>query len=178
MDPPADFVEPDLLLSPPGGQVAQAHTPFRGDAGPRAALDLSGGEELPSPSKAAVAGAAAEATDEKPASSPRPGDSPAVVKESLGPSHPLWTQRKKHAFILTKAAKLLYSRYGDVQGDLGLVSLSALFTAIVSRVADLNDSIRCIETEGHKFVFLSKQVSWCVLVFCNHSFLFQGLASF
>lgn len=51
-----------------------------------------------------------------------------------------------------------------MQGDLGLVSLSALFTAIVSRVADLNDSIRCIETEHHKFVFLSKGEFYVIII--------------
>ncbi len=162
-----------LLLSPPGAAPKTHNTPFKGGSEPRAALDLSGGQgDAPSPSKSGGVGEDEPLTSPHAAPAPAPAsvapESPAAAalaeKESLGPSHPLWTTRKKHAFILTKAAKLLYSRYGDVQGDLGLVSMSALFTAIVSRVADLNDSIRCIATERHKFVFLSKGEFYVIII--------------
>ncbi len=187
MSDPSDEAIPELLLSPPGKGSEQHHTPFKareGEDGNVRKLELSG----PSNEEEKKAEENVDQTPEK------------TVKESLGPSHPSWTTREKHAFILTKAAKvskretsafcfllfcyllsllklllllfffffkktkLLYSRYGDVQGDLGLVSLSALFTAIVSRVADLNDSIRCIETEHHKFVFLSKGEFYVIII--------------
>ena len=139
---------PETSAVVPGMAQEESNTPFKA-SGLAEKLDLSKPLEE----------AELEAPIPPPAST---GEEP--ESESLGPSHPTWTTREKHAFILTKAAKLLYSRYGDVQGDLGLVSLSALFTAIVSRVADLNDSIRCITTETHKFVFLSKGEFYIIII--------------
>ncbi|XP_071445364.1 vacuolar fusion protein MON1 homolog [Hetaerina americana] len=64
-----------------------------------------------------------------------------------------WKRRKKHIFILSAAGKPVYSRYGNEDKQ---VTLFGVMQALVSFVADGNDSIRSIHAGPVKFVFLTK----------------------
>lgn len=64
-----------------------------------------------------------------------------------------WRNKKKHVFILSKAGKPIYSRYG--KEDKLVNDMSVMYT-VASTVSISNDILRCIIAGSHKFVFLDR----------------------
>eukprot|EP00727_Mastigamoeba_balamuthi_P010276 m51a1_g5871 putative duf254 family protein (668) ;mRNA; r:413986-417296 len=76
-------------------------------------------------------------------------------------SHPKWHKHKKHMFVLSIAGKPIYTRYGDEQK---LAPFMASLMAIVSFVADSDDTVRYVVAGDHKFVFLLKGPLYLVAI--------------
>ncbi|KAA6397012.1 MAG: putative SAND family protein [Streblomastix strix] len=62
-----------------------------------------------------------------------------------------WQRRRKHVFILTNAAKPIFSKWGD---ENQLAPFFCVLQALVSFAAEMGDLIRTIETGSHRIVFL------------------------
>jgi len=71
---------------------------------------------------------------------------------------------KKHVFILSESGKPIYTRHGKEDR---IVTLFGLMQALVSFIADSDDTIRSIIAGNHKFVFLIK--SPLILVAVSHT---------
>ncbi|CAH1784209.1 unnamed protein product [Owenia fusiformis] len=88
-------------------------------------------------------------------------------EEELDEVHkPEWKGQKKHVFILSEAGKPIYSRYG---AEDKLVTIMGVMQALVSFVQDSKDSMRCIISGKHKFVFLTRDHLLLVAVSCTSS---------
>jgi len=73
--------------------------------------------------------------------------------EKEDPGVSVWSDKPKHIFVLSEAGKPIYSLHGE---ESHLVSLGGIMQALVSFVADNDDSIRSIRTEDCMIVFLVK----------------------
>ncbi|KAI9230942.1 MAG: vacuolar fusion protein MON1 [Piptocephalis tieghemiana] len=60
---------------------------------------------------------------------------------------------RKHYFILSKAGKPIYSRYGDEES---ISSYMGVVQAIVSVFEEDNDMVRSIQAQGHSIAFLTR----------------------
>ncbi|KAK2956227.1 putative Vacuolar fusion protein MON1 like protein [Blattamonas nauphoetae] len=95
-----------------------------------------------------------------------------------------WQLRKKHFFIMTNAAKPIFSRYGD---ENALAPFFCIMQALVSFSNERKDAIRSIEAGSHRIVFLIDDPFYLVAVSragegeqflrCELYFLMQSLIS-
>eukprot|EP00128_Syssomonas_multiformis_P018271 Colp12_sorted_trinity150504_noHs@516 len=73
--------------------------------------------------------------------------------EDEDPSDPKWAKHEKHFFVLSTAGKPIYSRYGNEDK---LATIMGVMQALVSFVSDENDTLLCVNSATHKFVFLHR----------------------
>jgi len=72
-----------------------------------------------------------------------------------------WVNHRKHIFILSSAGKPIYTKYGD---DMKLSTLMGIIQAIISFIAEDNDTIRSIRAGEHLFAFLLRGPIYLVAV--------------
>eukprot|EP00033_Pygsuia_biforma_P003953 GCRY01004330.1.p1 GENE.GCRY01004330.1~~GCRY01004330.1.p1 ORF type:complete len:557 (+),score=81.11 GCRY01004330.1:222-1892(+) len=75
--------------------------------------------------------------------------------------NPRWVKHEKHIFILSRAGKPIYSRYGDEQK---LASFMAVISAVFLFLDDEGDRIDAIKAGEHQFVFLQRESLFLVCV--------------